>query len=150
MGTRRKAREKALQMLFQLDFHNEDAETICTTFWKGNPVGQKVREFAEELVKGTCANRENIDNMISATMENWTLDRLASVDKAVLRLATYELIYMADIPSNVTINEAVEIAKNYGTEESGRFVNGILDRIRGQFAKPNASKNLIETQECKE
>jgi len=150
MGTRRKAREKALQMLFQLDFHNEGAETICSTFWTGNPVGQKVREFAEELVKGTCANRESIDRMISSTMENWTLDRLASVDKAILRLAIYELIYMADIPSKVTINEAVEIAKNYGTEESGRFVNGILDRIREQFVTPTTSKDPIETQECKE
>jgi N utilization substance protein B len=150
MGTRRKAREKALQMLFQLDFHNENAETICRTFWAGNPVGEKVREFAEKLVKGTCAHRESIDRMISSTMENWTLDRLASVDKAVLRLATYELIYMADIPSNVTINEAVEIAKNYGTEESGRFVNGILDKIREQFETPTTSEDLIETQERKE
>ena len=150
MGTRRKAREKALQMLFQLDFHNDDAEIICSTFWTGNPVGQKVREFAEELVKGTCANRESIDRMISSTMENWTMNRLASVDKAILRLATYELIYMADIPSKVTINEAVEIAKNYGTEESGRFVNGILDRIRKQFVTPITSEDLIETQECKE
>jgi len=146
MGTRRKAREKALQMLFQLDFPNDDAETICTTFWTGNPVGQKVREFAEQLVKGTYANRESIDRMISSTMANWTLDRLASVDKAILRLATYELVYMANIPSTVTINEAVEIAKNYGTEESGRFVNGILDKIREQFVAPATS----ETQECKE
>ena len=74
------------------------------------------------------------------------MERLASVDKAILRFATYELVYIADIPPNVTINEAVEIAKSYGTEESGRFVNGVLDRIRENFVKPD----LCETQNCKE
>ena len=150
MGTRRKAREKALQMLFQLDFYGEDAETICNTFWKGNPVGQQVREFAEVLVKGTLAHIESIDRMIASTIENWTMERLASVDKAILRFATYELIYIADIPPNVTINEAVEIAKSYGTEESGRFVNGVLDKIREKFVTPTISEDLCETQNCKE
>ena len=150
MGTRRKAREKALQMLFQLDFHGKDVEAIFATFWKANPVGQKVQDFAELLVRGTFAHQESIDRMIASTIENWTLKRLASVDKAILRFATYELMYVADIPPNVTINEAVEIAKSYGTEESGRFVNGVLDRIREKFATPAASGDLCETQNCKE
>jgi N utilization substance protein B len=150
MGARRKAREKALQMLFRLDFYGEDAETICTEFWKSNPVGQQVRDFAEALVKGTLAHIENIDRTIASTIENWTMERLASVDKAILRFATYELLYIDDIPPNVTINEAVEIAKSYGTEESGRFVNGILDRVRQKFVTPAASEDLCETQNCKE
>lgn len=150
MGTRRKAREKALQMLFQFDFHDDDAETICRNFWSANQVGQEAREFAEELVKGTYAHREHIDSMIVSTIENWTLARLAAVDKAILRLATYELIHMDDIPPNVTINEAVELAKSYGTEESGRFVNGVLDRIRQKLLKPSVSAKFLKTQNGKD
>jgi N utilization substance protein B len=146
MGTRRKAREKALQMLFQLDFHNDDIKIICRNFWVANPVGKKVQAFAEELVKGAYANRETIDRIIASTMENWTLDRLASVDKAILRLATYELMCVPDIPPNVTINEAVEIAKSYGTEESGRFVNGVLDKIRKELLNQDSTGKLLETQ----
>ena len=147
MGTRRKAREKALQMLFQLDFHDDDADAICNKYWSENPVGRKVRKFAEELVRGACANRESVDDMIASTIENWTLDRLASVDRAILRFATYELLYMDDIPPNVTINEAVEIAKNYGTKESGRFINGVLDRIRQIIANPTVYDGLPNTGE---
>jgi len=135
MGARRKAREKALQILFQLDFDNSDVEAVCNGFWSGHPTGQKVREFAEELVKGTYANRESIDRMVASTIENWTMNRLASVDKAILRFATYELMYMPDVPPKVTINEAVEIAKAYGTEQSGAFVNGVLDKIMEKIGK---------------
>ena len=135
MGARRKAREKALQILFQLDFDSSDVEAVCRGFWSGHASSRKVREFAEELVKGTYANRESIDRMVASTIENWAMDRLASVDKAILRFATYELMYMPDVPPKVTINEAIEIAKAYGTEQSGGFVNGVLDRIREKMGK---------------
>ena len=149
MGSRRKAREKALQMLFQLDFHNDDVDAILEKFWSGTQVGEKVREFAEKLVRGTCANRETIDRMIASTIENWSLDRLASVDRAILRFATYELMHLSEIPPKVTINEAVEIAKNYGTEESGRFINGVLDRVMEKIAKPPAPTGLSESGDGK-
>jgi N utilization substance protein B len=144
MGARRRAREKALQMLFQVDFHSDDADIICREFWKNNPVGPKVRDFAEQLVRGTFAHRDYIDQLIASTIENWTLTRLASVDKAILRFATYELVYMDDIPPNVTINEAVDIAKSYGTEESGRFVNGVLDKISKKLSTPTTSSGPFE------
>lgn len=138
MGSRRKAREKALQILFQLDFRDDDIEVICSEFWSGNRAGEKVREFADKLVKGTHANRERIDRIIGSTVEHWSMERIALVDRAILRCATYELLYMPDIPPKVTINEAVEIAKKYGTDESGRFVNGVLDRIREKTAESEA------------
>jgi len=142
VGSRRKAREKALQILFQLDFRDDDIDAIRREFWSGNRAGQKVREFADKLVMGTYANRETIDNLIRSTVEHWSMDRLASVDRAILRCATYELMYMPEIPPKVTINEAIEIAKTFGTDESGRFINGILDKIREKAGQPGA---LAET-----
>ena len=105
---------------FELDFNDDDIDAACEEYWAGNPVGAKVREFAEKLVKGTHANRQGIDEMITSTMEHWTMDRLAAVDRAILRFAAFELMYLPEIPPKVTINEAVEIARSYGTEESGR------------------------------
>lgn len=147
MGSRRKARKKALQILFQLDFRDDDIETICNEFWSENRVGDKVREFAEKLAKGAYANRENIDRLIGSTVEHWSMKRLASVDRAILRCATYELLYMPDIPPKVTINEAVEIAKTFGTEESSGFINGVLDKIREKTGKPAATTGPIETED---
>jgi len=145
MGARRKAREKALQILFQLDFDNSDVEEVCKIFWSSHPTSQKVREFTESLVKGTFANRESIDLMVASTIENWTMDRLASVDRAILRFATYELMYMPDMPAKVTINEAVEIAKAFGTEQSGAFVNGVLDKVREKIGKQTVPTPAEET-----
>jgi N utilization substance protein B len=144
MGARRKAREKALRLLFQLDFRKDDVERVCEEFWSANPAGPKVREFAEKLVRGTCANRENIDQMIASTIENWTMERLGAVDRTILRVATFELMHMPDIPPKVTINEAIEIAKAYGSEKSGRFINGVLDRIREKLGKSIAFTGLPE------
>jgi len=142
VGSRRKAREKALQILFQLDFRDDDIDAIRREFWSGSRAGQKVREFADKLVMGTYANRETIDNLIRSTVEHWSMDRLASGDRAILRCATYELMYMPEIPPKVTINEAIEIAKTFGTDESGRFINGILDKISEKAGQSGA---LAET-----
>ena len=145
MGGRRKAREKALQILFQLDFRTADVEAVLNEFWSTHPAGPTVRDFTEKLVRGTFANRESIDDMIGSTLENWTMDRLAAVDRAILRFATYELMHLPDVPPKVTINEAVEIAKSYGTEESGRFINGVLDKIREKIGKSTELTKLPET-----
>jgi len=141
MGTRRKAREKALQILFQLDFCDDDIEAICSKYWSGNRSGEKVRDFADSLVKGTYVNLDNIDRVISSVIEHWSMKRLASVDRAILRCATYELFYMPDIPPKVTINEAVELAKTFGAEDSSRFINGVLDKIR-ERADENAAPTV--------
>lgn len=150
MGSRRKSREKALQILFQLDFRDNDIETIRREFWSRSEAGQKVREFADRLVTGTCANREAIDKLIGSTLEHWSISRLASVDRAILRWATYELLYMPDIPPKVTINEAVEIAKTFGTEESGRFINGVLDKIREKTGDSPAVRGTPTTENSEE
>ena len=130
MGSRRKSREKALQILFQIDFSDVNIDLVLRDFWKNNPAGEKVKLFTDTLVRGTFEHREHIDQLIGSTIENWSIERLNYVDRAILRFATYELLYLPDIPPKVTINEAVEIAKAYGTEESGGFINGVLDRIR--------------------
>ena len=149
MGSRRKAREKALQILFQLDFDGADIELICNEFWKTHPVGQKTRDFAEELVRGTIARQESIDEMITSTVANWSIDRLTSVDRTILRFATYELMYMPEVPPKVTINEAIEIGKTFGTDESGRFINGVLDKIKGRLEESANPVNVPETGKSK-
>ena len=149
MGSRRKAREKALQILFQLDFRDDGIEKICKEFWDENRAGGKVREFAEKLARGTHANLDTIDRLIGSTAEHWSVKRLASVDRAILRWATYELLYIPDIPPKVTINEAVEIAKTFGTEESSGFINGILDKIRLN-TEDSATTEPVEVRDAKE
>jgi N utilization substance protein B len=150
MGSRRKSRERALQVLFQLDYQNADVETVLREFWSAHTTGEKVRDFTETLVRGAFAHREEIDRMISSTVENWSIERLAAVDRAILRFSTYELMHMPDVPAKVTINEAVEIAKTYGTEESGRFINGVLDKIREKIGKSTAATRPAETGEHEE
>ncbi|MCB1126886.1 MAG: transcription antitermination factor NusB [Verrucomicrobiae bacterium] len=156
MGTRREARERAVQFLFQCDLNPpDDLETALRDFWNagqpepenrpdapaspdsvddgdtGPSAGETVmRLFAEQLVRGTLAEREGIDAHLSRLARNWAVSRMAVVDRNVLRMGMYELDHCRDIPAVVTINEAVEIAKRFSTEESGKFVNGILDNFR--------------------
>lgn len=133
---RRKAREYALQMLFQLDFtarayDKKDLEE----FWSDKKEKSDVKEFAVELVKGTLNNLEKIDAMIETVTENWLLKRMAAVDRNILRFAAYEILFRKDIPSAVTINEALEIAKKYSTTEAAAFLNGVLDRLAREAGK---------------
>jgi N utilization substance protein B len=127
---RRKAREYALQVLFQLDIRKEKPTvTLFKRFWTEYEPDDEVRAFTEEIVKGTIKHLSVINGKILASAKNWTLDRMAVVDRNVLRMAAYEILYRMDIPPSVTINEAIELAKKFGTDESGAFVNGILDSI---------------------
>ena len=150
MGSRRKAREKALQILFQLDFHGDDIDAICREYWSKNRSGEKVREFADGLVMGAYANLERIDRLIGAALEHWSMERLASVDRAILRYAVYELLYRADIPPKVTINEAIEVAKKYGSDESSKFINGVLDRIRKEADESTAEPGSSGAEDATE
>ncbi len=131
MGLRREARELALQMLYALDSNSSVGlrETLQTFREEQNDVQGRVREFAEDLVRGVQAEREIIDEAIRARSKNWSLSRMPRVDLNVMRLASYELMYRADIPKKVSINEAIEIVRRYGDKESPAFVNGILDEI---------------------
>jgi len=138
---RRKAREHALQILFQLDIRKEKpSAVILKRFWTEYNPDDEVRDFAEDIVKGTYKHLPKINNLIHQCAKNWSLDRMAVVDRNVLRMAIYEIIYRIDIPTSVTINEAIEIAKKFGTEESGAFVNGILDRVARLMGKLEESK----------
>jgi transcription antitermination protein NusB len=130
MGKRRRAREAALSILYQLEFHPGKLEAVFHAFWADHPLPPEVRVFAEDLVAGTVAHREEIDALIARYAEHWRFSRIALVDRNILRVATYEFLFHKDIPEKVIINEAIEIAKQYGSEDSGRFVNGILDKVR--------------------
>jgi N utilization substance protein B len=125
VGTRREARELALQALYQLDVTGDDDAGFWTHF-AGSP---EAKAFARELVDGVRTARERIDGLITAASEHWRLPRLSRVDLNLLRLATFELIARAEIPASVTIDEAVEIARRFGSEDSAAFVNGVLDAI---------------------
>ena len=134
MGRRRKSREVALQFLYQLDRHGEDvAEPHADEFWARHPVDPETREFADRLVTGTKRQQGKIDDVISQYAEHWALERMAVVDRNILRLALYELLWCPETPPRVAINEAIDIAKKFGTAESGRFVNGLLDRIHKEL-----------------
>ena len=130
MGRRRKAREVALQFLYQLDQHGaSDPRPYEFEFWQRHPVDPDTREFSESLVRGTTQHLDKIDELLAQYVEHWELDRLAVVDRNILRMAIYELLWHPDVPPKAAINEALEIAKKFGTTESSRFINGVLDRI---------------------
>lgn len=143
MGKRRRARELTLQFLYQYDVMNESSpdsrvlEESLSFFWDrgGFNADSEVKEFSSVLINGCCANLEQLDEVIARYSEHWRLSRISKIDKNILRIAIYEILYLSDIPSAVTINEAIELGKTYGTEESGSFVNGILDKIKADREK---------------
>lgn len=161
MGMRREARERAVQFLFQDHLNRpEDLEKALNHFWesqrpaaiadeKGEAKwGQEselppvtadeaaVRLFAEPLIRGTLEHQSELDAQIKKYAKNWELHRMAVVDRNILRLAIFEMLYRDDIPPVVSINEAVDIAKRFSTEDSGKFVNGILDKVKGDLMRP--------------
>ncbi|HEX7623063.1 MAG TPA: transcription antitermination factor NusB [Anaeromyxobacteraceae bacterium] len=129
---RTKARERAVQALYQIDVAATDLDEALSRFWKSfEPVEREVMQVAEELVRGVARHRRELDAAIEAVSQNWRLDRMARVDRNVLRLATFELLHRDDVPVKVAINEAIELGKKFGSESSGAFINGILDRVAG-------------------
>ena len=129
MGKRRAGRELALRILFQVDMAQVDpAEAIAAAFAEGDYEDDTLA-FAQQLVLGAAQHRAGVDEVIARYARGWTLERMANIDRNVLRLATYEILYLPDIPPSVTVDEAVEMAKKYSTAESGRFVNGILGNL---------------------
>ena len=138
---RRKAREYALQLLFQLDIRKEKpSAALFKRFWSEEERDEEIRTFAEETVKGTFKHLRTINSTILACAKNWSLDRMGAVDRNVLRMAVYEILYSMDIPPSVSINEAIELAKKFGTDESGAFVNGILDCVARTAGKVDAKQ----------
>ena len=129
MGARTGAREAALQMLFALEASGADVELVIRDFWREMPGDAEGRPYADEVVRGVAAGRDAVDARIRSASTNWRLERMTRVDRNLLRMGGWELEHRRDIPRAVVIDEAVEIAKRYGAEESGAFVNGVLDRI---------------------
>ncbi len=135
MRKRTKAREYALQLLYRYDI-TQEAPIDFGQFWQEqDEQDNEVKLFTQELVSGALQKLSEIDKKISGFAENWELNRMAVVDRNVLRMGSFELLYLKDIPSKVSINEAVDLAKKYSGEESGKFVNGILDRIKQDCGK---------------
>ncbi len=129
MSIRRRAREIALQVLYQLEICQEEPGEALTLYGENFKPGEKPLEFYRQLVEGVIQNQKEIDRLLEENSENWSLKRMAAVDRNILRLATFELLYCQDIPFKATLNEAIELAKKFGTEDSGAFINGILDKI---------------------
>ena len=148
MGTRRRARELAMQALFYMDTHQNSSKRMLDLFCENFTLPQKVRPFFLKLVNGVTATQLQIDDLIERYSKNWKVQRMSCVDRNVMRVAVFEMLFCPDIPPKVSINEAIDVAKKYGTEESGAFINGIVDRIRiaienGEIEteKPNQTAN---------
>ena len=133
MGARRKARELALQMLYQHDLSGNTPEMIVTTFEDLQKSKPNTREFATRIFQGTVDNLSKIDDMIAQQADNWRLSRMAVVDRNILRMSIYEFLHEEDTPKLVIIDEAIEIAKKFGTQKSSQFINGILDGILKRY-----------------
>jgi len=128
---RREARKFALKILYQMDIKCEQVNSILKDFWDSNSeTPSEIKEFAEKIALGTEKNLTEIDNMISSVALNWKLKRMGYIDRNILRMAAYEILFLDEIPPVVSINEAIEIVKIYGTEDSPKFINGILNKIK--------------------
>ena len=140
VGNRRRSRESALQLLYQDEFHVPASRRVAERyFWKESEEAVTrlgLEDFAQFLVEGVRTHLAEIDERIRTVARNWKIERMSRVDRNILRMATFELLHATDIPPKVTLNEAIEIAKTYGTEDSSAFINGILDRISRDLQKP--------------
>lgn len=129
MGKRSRARERAFQILFQIDVGSVDIDEAIRTTLTETKMSPDTCSFTEELVRGTMTNVQYLDEVIARYAKGWSIDRMVNVDRSIIRMAAYEILFIRETPYKVTINEAVELAKKYGTEESSVFVNGILGGI---------------------
>jgi transcription antitermination protein NusB len=136
MGTRRKGRELALQALYQIEITGDASAAAVDLFLSHFEGSAQAKEFARRLVSGVVSQRPDIDRLIEECTENWKLVRMAKVDLLILRMAAYELIFCPDIPLNVSLDEAIEMGKRFGTDDSGSFINGVLDQLaQAEIAK---------------
>jgi N utilization substance protein B len=146
MGMRRRAREVSLQLLFEIDLGKKSADEILSTVrlpWQRSlsvemepeEDPEQIEDFVRQIIDGVCRNVREIDQLIESHSTHWKLSRMAIVDRNILRMAVFEILYCEDIPPSVSINEAIEIGKRYGTEESGAFINGVLDHIAKDLKK---------------
>ncbi len=124
---RRRARERALQLLFGIDFTKYDVREVLPSFWETFPTRPSVRAYTERLVRGVTERQREIDEAIVAHLAHWRFERVGAVERNIIRIALFEMLFEGDVPEKVAINEAIELAKLYGGDDSPRFVNGVLD-----------------------
>jgi transcription antitermination protein NusB len=142
MGARTSAREAALQMLFALEASESSADDVIRDFWRELPADAEGRPYADEAVRGVVLRLEEIDGRIRAASDNWRLERMTRVDRNVLRVGTWELLAKLEVPRAVILDEAVEVAKLFGSEVSGKFVNGVLDRIADDLGRSDGDPGV--------
>jgi len=143
LGKRRKSREFALQALYRWDITRKDDIKTIAQFRDHFSQRKEKDEFAERIALGVLEHAREIDQLIEEYSENWRLDRMPIIDRNILRMATFELLYCEDIPPKVTLNEAIELGKRYGSEDSGSFINGILDRIQNEAVQKSIRPKSI-------
>jgi N utilization substance protein B len=154
MGQRRRSREIALQILYRIDVTESPPDEAISLHYELVTLGEdhevqaspSVRPFAELLVRGVYLHRAEIDQIIVSASEHWRLDRISLVDRNILRIALFEMLHCPDVPPKVSINEAIDIGKKFGNEDSGAFINGVLDHILGKLQKAGQTTELSETQ----
>lgn len=139
MGSRHQSRERALQILFQYDIHGKPGVWL-DEFWNQCEATEDVRGFAEELVRGVLEHRAELDALLGRYATNWKVSRMQVVDRNILRLGIYELLWRDDVPAKVTMNEAIELAKDFGDDEAAKFVNGVLDKVLAAEARLEAKR----------
>ena len=139
MGIRRQARELAIQTLFSSDFNSDweiNSALDCAKFYCRD---ESILKYANLLITGVLESRVNLDSNVTKASENWSISRMSRVDRSILRVSSYEIIYLNDVPVNVSINEAIEIAKRFGSDDSANFINGVVDKIASNYS----SKDLV-------
>jgi transcription antitermination protein NusB len=141
MRQRRKAREVAMQVLYGLDVARGRLPEAVDLFWKNFEAPEKVKAFSSVLVEGTWRNVKQIDALLSSCAENWSIERMSIVDRSILRMAVYELLHCQDIPPKVAINEAIDLGKLFGSENSGAFINGVLDALYAKLREKDGVRD---------
>jgi len=135
----------AVQILFHLEFSHDDPSEVFDLICDNFDAPEAIREFSKMLVLGVCEKMERLDSLISQASRNWRIDRMARLDRSILRLAAFEIMFVPEIPARVSLDEAVEIGKKFGSEDSGRYINGVLDNIYNTLIKKES--NQTETTE---
>jgi transcription antitermination protein NusB len=146
---RRRSRELALQALYQSEITKEDLTQAFPQLLEHFSPDEEKDEFAERIVAGVRKHGKQIDRLIERYSENWRLDRMPIIDRSILRMAIYELLYCEEIPPKVTLNEAIDLGKHYGTEDSGSFINGILDRVQNEAIHKPIRPNALQSDRAK-
>jgi N utilization substance protein B len=141
LGKRRKSREIIVQVLYQMDMSDGDAEENFNLFWQHFNPSDELKEFSQKVVQGVCKHREEIDALIEKHSKHWRLKRMPIIDKNILRAAIFELMFCPDTPVKVIINEAIELGKKFSSEKSSPFINGILDKVSRQVTRQPVEEN---------